>query len=347
MSTPCTSPININSTDPSINECNVYCTYGYDYNDSVCVVSLNTTDPSGNYLDIKYDLKNSGTSHQVTFNGQSYNVTSLRLYQPSLHTYDGKQAPMELLIFHDGGVSDKLVVSIPYQSASGSANYTSSKVGSQILESIITDYSKFSLSSSSSSSSSSSNSQNLNITNFNLNSFIPNSKYYYYLGTELPKFGVCSQPKSTNYVLFDLSKGKQYISSDAISNLQNIIKNPSAFPITTNTLYISAKFPNSDSAAAKSDEIYIDCNPTGSEGEELYTPSDADNSASKVSSITNLLNGLKDSGVVQFIVSIILSIIIIWVIKRAFFTKRGASAGAGAGAGTSASVGGGVGETTP
>jgi len=337
MPTSCTSPININSTDPSMNECNVYCTYGYYYNDSVCVVSLNTTDPSGNYLDIKYDLKNSGTSHQVTFNGQNYNVTSLRLYQPSLHTYDGKQAPMELLIFHDGGVSDKLVVSIPYQSASGSANYTSSKVGSQILESIINDYSKFSLSSSSSSS----NTQNLNITNFNLNSFIPNSKYYYYLGTELPKFGVCSQPKSTNYVVFDLSKGQQYISSDAISNLQNIIKTPSSFPITTNILYKSAKFPNSDSAAAKSDEIYIDCNPTGSEGEELYTPSDAYNSASKVSSITNLLNGLKDSGVVQFIVSIILSIIVIWAIKKAFFTKRGASAGAGT------SSGGGFGETLP
>jgi hypothetical protein len=44
--------------------------------------------------------------------------------------------------------------------------------------------------------------------------------------------------------------------------------------------------------------------------------------------------------VVQFIVSIILSIIVIWAIKRAFFTKRGASAGAG----TSSSVGGGVGE---
>jgi carbonic anhydrase len=343
MSTPCTSPINISSIDPSIKECNIYCTYHYDYNDSACIVSVNNTDPSGNYLDIKYDLKNSGTSSQVIFNGENYNVSSVRVYQPSIHTYDGQQAPMELLIFHDGGVSDKLVVSIPYQSGSGSTDYTSSKTGSQVLENIINDYYKLSPSpppSSSSSSSSSSNPQNLNITNFNLNNFIPKAKYYYYLGTELPKFGVCSQSNSTNYVLFDLSKGRQYISSDAISKIQNIIKNPSAFPITTNTLYKSSKFPNSDSAAANSDEIYIDCNPTGSEGEELYTPSDAYNSASKVSSITNLLNGLKDSGVVQFIVSIILSIIVIWAIKRAFFTKRGASAGAG----TSSSVGGGVGE---
>ena len=335
----CSSPINISSIDPSIKECNIYCTYHYDYNDSACVVS---TDPSGNYLDIKYDLKNSGTSSQVIFNGENYNVSSVRVYQPSLHTYDSQYAPMELLIYHDGGVSDKLVVSIPYQSGSASTDYTSSKTGSQVLQNIINDYYKLSPSPppSSSSSSSSSNTQNLNITNFNLNNFIPSAKYYYYVGTELSMSGLCTQPKSTNYVLFDLSKGGQYISSDAISKIQSLITT-SAFPVTTNTLYKSAKFPNSDSAASKSDEIYIDCNPTGSEGEELYTP--VDNSSTQISSINNLLNSLKDSGIVQFLVSIIVSILVIWAIKKAFFTKRGASAGAsagaGAGAGASASSG--------
>lgn len=324
-STPCSSPINISSTDPSIKECNILCTYHYEYNDSACVVSVNNTDPSGNYLDIKYDLKNSGTSSQVIFNGENYNVSSIRVYQPSLHTYDNQQAPMELVIFHDGGVSDKLVVSIPYQSGSGSSDYTSSKTGSQVLENIINDYYKLSPSPPSSSSSSSSSSpQNLNINNFNLNNFIPKAKYYYYVGTELPKFGLCTQPKSTNYVLFDLSKGGQYISSDAISKIQNLISK-SAFPVATNTLYKSAKFPNSNSNAAKSDEIYIDCNPTGSEGEQLYTPPDT--SSTQVSSINNLLDGLKDSGIVQFLVSIIVSIVVIWAIKKAFFTKRGTGAG--------------------
>jgi carbonic anhydrase len=319
----CLSPVNISSTDPSIKECNVYCTYHYEYNDSACVVSVNKSDASGNYLDIKYDLKNSGTSSHVIFNGQNYNVTSIRVYRPSLHTYDNQHAPIELLIFHDGGVSDKLVVSIPYQSGSASTDYTSSKTGSQVLQNIINDYSKLSPSPSSSSlsssSSSSSNPQNLNITNFNLNNFIPNAQYYYYIGTDLPKFGLCSQLTTTNYILFDLSKGGQYISSDAITKLEKMI-NPSAFPIKQNTLYKSAKFPNSNSAAAKSSEIYIDCNPTGSEGEELYTP--ADNSSDKISSITNLLDGLKNSGVVQFLVSIIVSIVLIWVIKKAFFSKR-------------------------
>jgi hypothetical protein len=101
--------------------------------------------------------------------------------------------------------------------------------------------------------------------------------------------------------------------------------NASAFPITKNTLYKSAKFPNSDSAAAKSDEIYIDCNPTGNDGEEIYMP--VDDSSTQISSINKLLNGLKNSGLVQFLVSIIVSIIVIFIIKKAFFTKRGSAAG--------------------
>lgn len=319
--TPCSSPINISSTDPSTKECNVYCTYQYEYNDSACVVSVNKSDSSGNYLDIKYDLKNNGTSSQVIFNGVGYNVTSIRVYQPSLHTYDNQRAPIELLIFHDGGISDKLVVSIPYQSGTASSDYTSSKTGSQVLQNIINDYSKLSPSPQSSSSS---NPQNLNIKNFNLNNFIPNTHYYYYIGTELPKFGVCTQPNSTKYVLFDLSKGGQYISSDAVSKIQNLIA-ASTFPVKTNTLYKSAKFPNSNSAAAKSNEIYIDCNPTGAKGEELYKP--ANNSSSEISGINKMLDGLKESGVVQFLISIIVSIIVIWVIKKAFFTKKGANAG--------------------
>jgi carbonic anhydrase len=332
--TPCSTPINISSVDPSIKECNVYCTYGYDYNDSACVVSINKSDSNGHYLDIKYDLKNNGSNHQVTFNRQKYNVTSIRVYQPSLHTYDNQRAPMELLIFHDGGVSDKLVVSIPYQSGSASSDYTSSKTGSQVLENIINEYSKLSpspppSSSSLSALSSSTNTQNLNIKNFNLNNFIPNVHYYYYTGTELPKFGVCTQPNSTNYVLFDIHKGGQYISSDAVSKIQNLIA-ASTFPVKTNTLYKSAKFPNSNSAAAKSNEIYIDCNPTGAKGEELYKP--ANNSSSEISGINKMLDGLKESGVVQFLISIIVSIIVIWVIKKAFFTKKSASAGAAGGA---------------
>jgi len=336
----CLSPVNISSTNP-IQECNVYCTYNYDYNDSSCIISTNKNDPSGNYLDIKYDSKSSGTSPQSNFNGKNYNVSSIRVYQPSLHTYDGQYVPVELLIFHDGptdsqGNTIKLVVSIPYQSGNASTNYAFSKSGSQVLQNIITDYYKLSPPPATSSTP-----QNLNIKNFNLSNFIPNAQYYYYVGPELPKYGVCSKTTTTNYIVFDTTKGAQYISSDAITKLQGLISK-SVFPIKQNTLYKSAKFPNSNSAAAKSNDIYIDCNPTGAEGEVLYTP--VDNSQDKVSSIQNLVDSLKDSGLVQFLASIIVSIVLIWVIKKAFFTKKDTGSGAAA---PSTAVGGGVDITKP
>ena len=321
----CLSPINISSTDKSIKECNIYCTYSYDYNDSSCIISTNKNDPSGNYLEIKYELKNSGTSAQAGFNSnnKNYNVSSIRIYQPSLHTYDGQYVPVELLIFHDGptnrqGDTNKLIVSIPYQSGNASTNYTSSKPGSQILQSIINEYSKIA----------STTPQNLNIKNFNLNNFIPNTQYYYYRGSELPKLGVCDKNTNTNYIVFDITKAAQYISSDSISKLQNLIAK-SSFPIRKNILYKSIKFPNSNSSAVNSNEIYIDCNPTGSEGEQIYTP--GNDSGREESSMSNLVESLKNSGIVQFLASIIVSILLIWVIKKAFFKKKDSVSGGGGG----------------
>jgi hypothetical protein len=364
----CLSPVNISSTDPSIKECNIYCTYYYDYNDSSCIVSTNKNDPSGHYLEIKYDLKNSGTSPQVGFNGENYNVSSIRVYLNSLHTYDGQNAPVELLIFHDGptykgGNTKKLVVSIPYQSGTASSNYTSSKSGGRVLENIITDYYKLmptptptppasastgmglaaTLAAAAAKSKATSTTmvtpppspQNLNINNFNLSNFIPNTQYYYYVAPDLPNLGVCQKVITTNYILFDLKNGGQFISSDSISKLQALISK-SSFTIRKNALFKSAKFPNSDSIGAKANEIYIDCNPTGTEGEELYTP--ASDSQKEVSSISKMVEGLKDSGIVQFLASIIVSILLIWVLKKAFFKKSESATSFSSGGGASASA---------
>ena len=342
----CLSPVNISSTDPSIKECNIYCTYYYDYNDSSCIVSTNKNDPSGNYLEIKYDLKNSGTSPHVGFNGENYNVSSIRVYQPSLHTYDGQNAPVELLIFHDGptykgGNTKKLVVSIPYQSGTASSNYTSSKSGGRVLENIITDYYKLAptppskvttTSSATTMVTPPSSPQNLNINNFNLSNFIPNIQYYYYVASDLPNLGVCQKVITTNYILFDLKNGGQFISSDAISKLQALISK-SSFTIRKNAVFKSAKFPNSDSVAAKANDIYIDCNPTGTEGEELYTP--ASDSQKEISSISKMVDGLKNSEIVQFLASIIVSIVLIWVLKKAFFNVSRGGGGASASVATS------------
>jgi hypothetical protein len=101
--------------------------------------------------------------------------------------------------------------------------------------------------------------------------------------------------------------------------LQGLI-DPSKFPIKQNTLYKSAKFPNSNSSAAKSGEIYIDCNPTGSEGEELYTP--PNDSQKNISSIEKLLDNIKTSAIFIFIIYIIATIVVIIIVRKIFFKNN-------------------------
>ena len=151
---------------------------------------------------------------------------------------------------------------------------------------------------------------------------------------------MCQKTITTNYILFNINQGAQYISSDSITKLQALISK-SSFPIRQNQVFKSAKFPNSDSVGAKANEIYIDCNPTGTEGEELYTP--AIDSGEKVSSISKMVENLKDSGIVQFLASIIVSIVLIWTIKKAFFRKSesgGGSSGGGSSGGGGSGGGG-------
>ena len=62
MSQPCDFPINIDTTEKAEN-CNMYCDYKYEYNDSSCVVYN-----FGRMLKIKYDLKSDGTVSQAFLN---------------------------------------------------------------------------------------------------------------------------------------------------------------------------------------------------------------------------------------------------------------------------------------
>ena len=93
-----TSPINIDM-NTSVPSCNILCSYKYDYNDSKCVVSINSL----GYLEIKYDLKRDGTEAQSSLNRDNYNIADIRIYQPSIHTYDGKKTDVELIIHHGVG----------------------------------------------------------------------------------------------------------------------------------------------------------------------------------------------------------------------------------------------------
>jgi hypothetical protein len=69
---------------------------------------------------------------------------------------------------------------------------------------------------------------------------------------------------------------------------------------------------------ATDDKIYIDCQPTGEEGKELYKQTKDDIGSESRAYGAKLVNSLMESGSVQFILAIVLGIIVLSVGKRAF-----------------------------
>ena len=120
MPCPTNAPINLPT---AVNQpCSTKCNFEYNYGLASCSVTNRTT-----YLDIQcFDGNNTIKSDMIS---GSLIVTGVRLYAPSLNTYDGFRADAELIITHSGG-GRTLYVCIPVISSvkSGSSAKWFSKV---------------------------------------------------------------------------------------------------------------------------------------------------------------------------------------------------------------------------
>jgi carbonic anhydrase len=309
-----TAPINIDTTAKTP-QCNLICSYNYNYNDSTCTITNN-----GTYLELSYDLKNSGTESQVLLKGtDKYNTHNIRIYQPSIHTYNGKHADIELLIYHHGpkdpnnnGKPKILIVSIPYV-ASGSKS-PASKQGGLILENIILEYAKNRTPNPSASTSGQYTDKYMvqNVKSYNMNNFVPRNTYYYYTGTSPD--AECSP--GVTYIVFDMINSGQTIGGSAVEKLKTLIKYTSQ--IYSNSVHLSSGMPN-PTGAIGDDKIYIDCQPTGQDGEELYKQSkDLMGGEAEATYGVDLLQKLMNSGTLPFLLSLVLGFLIIKLSKKAF-----------------------------
>jgi len=298
-----TSPINIDTTT-KVETCNIYCAYNFNYNDSTCVITN-----KGNYLEIKYDLNNNPLTSQAYLSDQPYNISSIQIYQPSIHTYNGEQADAEILIVHNGLGKNVLVVSVPLVvNVAGAANS-----GGNILDSIILQYAR------QVDPSSPSDVQSINVTNFNMNSFVPPTPFYYYVGKSFSSqsgSGVLTCDKDINYIVYDKIKSALSISSSTLSSLKNLITK-SNVPITNNVYYFNDKGANKDVSKVGDDEIYIDCRPTGEDGKILYQmkPETGIKGDIPGGGVTEKVLG---SGLFQFVIAFAIGIVVVKVGKRIF-----------------------------
>ena len=244
------SPINI-STTANVLSCEIFCAYMHQYKDSACTVTQFPT-----YLKLSYDAT---TSAAVTFNKEGYNVREINIYAPSIHTYNGSPADAEMLIIHDGA-GKKLIVSIPLVQSNGAAK------SATILDNIITKFS------STFDKTKTNDSQLVNVPNYNLENFIPSAPYFFYMGGA--PFSPCDGQYS--FLVFDKTKSPVTISSATLATLTGLITPSGIKAVARSDYYYNSSGPNVKPGSGKKEEIYIECNPTGEDGEILYqTPPSA------------------------------------------------------------------------
>ena len=234
----CTAPLNI--VKKSSGRCSLKCLLWYNYTSSTCTIKTDT-----DHLSILYD----GVS-DVVFNSIKYTPTEIRLYRPSLHTFDGVHADAELLITHTSS-SGGLMIGLPITGNSDANASTASVLLSEIIKN----------------APETGNSATINLQDFNLNYIIPKSSYYSYIGTE--PYDGCTSTTMYNYVVFP--KQSIYVNNATLDELAEVI-NESEIPTHEGDSFFNEKGTTSNGFSGDG-QIYIDCQPTGQEEEILYKDS--------------------------------------------------------------------------
>lgn len=239
-----TSPINITKNTDSI--CDLKCEYSFNYpSTNLQVVNR------GEYLSFRTDPSQ---QPPVIFNANKYDVNEIRLYSPSLHTYGGKNSEAELIISHNNlSGNGNLLVCIPITIS------TSKTEASRLLETILSQVSK--------TANSIEEQTTINLPTFTLDKIVPKKPFYSYKGT-LP-YRPCNS--NNNYVVFH-KEDAIYLPITSFIQLSKIITKQSySIHNVKGGLYYNKNGPKIHKGITGDDDIYIECQPTGSDGEVIIT----------------------------------------------------------------------------
>lgn len=230
-----TAPINITATTAA---CTKICDYTHKYALSDCTLTN-----KGTYLQISV----SKSGNAIFFNNAGYSVKEVRLYQPSLHTYNTNHATAELVIHHVSG-GNNLLVCIPVKAVAAGAS-PSATFFSQFLP-----YAP----------QKSGESSAPNVSNWSLDNVIPVGGYYFYQATA--PYPPCTG--TYNFIVFGMTT-PAFMSNESAEHLQAVINK--------NTLAVHGSPPNGlyynkSGTSSLSTDIYIDCQPVGDVDDEDDEP---------------------------------------------------------------------------
>tara|TARA_B110000008_G_scaffold277040_1_gene317524 strand:- start:800 stop:1729 length:930 start_codon:yes stop_codon:yes gene_type:complete len=297
-----TAPIDI---PPSVNEVGGDNTdFYYDYGKSTCSITNKKT-----YLDINCFDGNNKVGSGLT--GDLY-VSNVRLYKPSLNSYNGAKADAELIITHSGG-GKNLYVCIPITSTTASGGSTD--WFNQIIPF---------------SPSKTNDSKSIHVSNFTLNMVIPKTPFIVYEGGTFD-WG-CS--KSDVMILFNLDSSIN-INYKNLKTLGNIIEEAS-YNISKTPDYLKSNKkgtisgPGKISGSQKSSTLT--CTPiTDQNGKNIDELGETRNSSTWVKTSSDIGDKVGNKLeqywiiIIGIIVGIIAIILIVMVIRAASKTTGGSS----------------------
>ena len=233
-----TAPINIVKSLNS-GDCDLKCDYQPGYHTTSV-----TAENRGDFIRLSFDSDNKAP---VLFNKEKYNVSDARIYQPSLHRYGGSQLPGELIISHQNTSQNKeLLVCIPIIDSGSNEGILDALIDQVAIK-----------------ANSLGGKTGIGMSRFTLSDLVPMKPYYSYTGT-LP-YLPCMKD-DVDYVVYGQLNAIQILSA-TLKKLKKVItantyqlhRNPNGF------FYNS----NGPSVSSGGDDIYIECNPTGSDGKVL------------------------------------------------------------------------------
>jgi len=216
-----TKPLNISSQNVA-GECKLKCDYSFNYSS----VSNPTATNFGTYIQITYN-----DNPSVTYNNIQYKVSSINIYSPSLHYYNGGYVTGEICITHAplyGGNS--LMVYIPI------SVYGITVSGSIIINNIIKAVSTM--------APSAGQNTNKGTGTFTLNDVVPKKSFYTY------------SSGSRDVIVYGFSDAIG-ITNDSLSTLQKIIKQVTSNPAVVSVpIYVNNGGP---SMSASLSNLTMDC----------------------------------------------------------------------------------------
>jgi hypothetical protein len=240
--------VTFNGDGANPNECIAKCIFWYNYSgSSSCNITNNVTQ-----LSILYD-----GGGDIMYNSDTYTPINVRIFSPSLHTYDGVQAEAELVLEHTSKSASMagLLVCVPISTTAPRSN------ASVILESIIDNAPK-----------DQNDPVSLSLANFNMNGIIPSAPYYTYSGP-LP-YDACVPDTIYQYIVFHpTNNGALGIDKPRLEKLGNLIlySNIAAVPASESTPVFFNPKGTSQNGFNGEDQIYIQCQPAGeSEETKVY-----------------------------------------------------------------------------